>query len=387
MTRETKRKVLLIVYSNLKHDARMLRHVNFLKDEYALTVACFEAEQNQGYRVIQLPYAKLTLVKKAISALLLLLRFFPLACRILYPYHSLKEKIKGEYFDLIIANDAETLPLAFDLAGKGSKVFFDAHEYAPRHFENVLTWRLFFQPLNIYLCKKYIPLTAGMITVGRKIAEEYDKHFGVKPEVVTNAPARQYFKPHPTGEKIRLVHHGIGTPSRKIEVMIELMKHLPDYYTLDLILITPPSASANTVSYLDSLKSLASFTDRITFVPPVNASEILRLINQYDIGIISIPPVNFNYENTLPNKFFDCIQARLALAIGPTPEMAEIVREYKLGVVANDFSAKALAEQLNPLTRKQIDEFKQNCEVASQEFCAENNKTILLGLTEKILAD
>jgi len=87
---------------------------------------------------------------------------------------------------LIIANDVETLPLAFSVKEK-AKVFFDAHEYAPRHFEDKLMWRIFFQGFNTWLCKKYIPQVAGMTTVGKGLAREYEKHFNVNPTVVTNA--------------------------------------------------------------------------------------------------------------------------------------------------------------------------------------------------------
>ena len=70
-------------------------------------------------------------------------------------------------------------------------------------------------------------------------------------------------------------------------------------------------------------------------------------INKYDMGVFLLPPINFNYENTLPNKLFDFIQARLGIAIGPTPEMAEIVNHYKIGLVSEHFTAASLASRLS----------------------------------------
>lgn len=379
------KRVLLIVFSNLKHDARMMRHVNFLKNEYDLTVACHDAPELENVTLVKLPDNRLTLLKKIVSAGLLLSRLHTLAYRVLYPYHSFAKKFANENYHLIIANDIETLPLAFHAAGSKTKIFFDAHEYAPRHFENVRTWRIFFQPFNIHLCKKYIPRVNGMITVGKKIAEEYHTHFGVRPQVITNAPPYQDYKPRNVNRPIRLVHHGIGTPSRKIEIMIDMMRILPAHFTLDLVLMTPPSASAHTRNYLNELKSRASFTDRITFVPPVPVAEILPLINQYDIGLMIIPPINFNYENSLPNKFFDYIQARVAVAVGPTPEVAEIVNEFKLGVVSDDFSAQSLADKIIHLTDQEIDGFKSNSNLAAQTHNAEKNKSIMLGIIANLL--
>ena len=226
-----------------------------------------------------------------------------------------------------------------------------------------------------------------MITVGQKIALEYEKHFGVLPVLITNAPPKQNLRPTPTGTPIRLVHHGIGTPSRKLELMIEMMKYLPDHFHLDLILLTPPSASNETIAYIAKLKALADFTDRIKFIPPIPIEEIVPTLNKYDIGVIVIPPINFNYENTLPNKFFDYIQARVALAIGPTPEMAAIVNGYNLGVVSTDFTSQSLATQIATLTGVKIQAFKINTEKAAHEFCAEKNREILVGMVEKALLD
>lgn len=167
--------------------------------------------------------------------------------------------------------------------------------------------------------------------------------------------------------------------------MIEMMRILPDHFTLDLILMTPPSASAQTKAYLDELRALAQFTNRIRFLPPVTVEEILPLLNQYDIGLIIIPPINFNYANTLPNKFFDNIQARVALAIGPTPEMAEIVNQHNLGVVSEDFSSKSLADKIQNLSVEQIDVFKRNADTAAHEYNAEKNRNILLRIVRDIL--
>ena len=124
---------------------------------------------------------------------------------------------------------------------------------------------------------------------------------------------------------------------------------------------------------------------RIRITPPVKSSEVVAAIRNYDIGIFLLPPVNFNYENTLPNKLFDFIQARLGIAIGPTPEMAEIVRHYNIGVVADDFTAESLAKTLNQLTKADIENFKRNATKAAKELNAEANAVKLNKMISEIL--
>jgi hypothetical protein len=114
--------------------------------------------------------------------------------------------------------------------------------------------------------------------------------------------------------------------------------------------------------------------------------ELSRFLNQYDIGVYLLEPVNFNFLHSLPNKFFEFIQARLAVAIGPSPEMARLVREYDLGVVADDFSPQALAQCLLGLDLKRIEYYKSQSHKVAHLLSAEQNKKILLDLVERVLA-
>jgi len=381
------KRILIITFSNLKTDARVRRHVNLLKEHYHLTIACFDAEPTREYNIIILKRQELTLFNKVITAFFLGIRWFKQAYQRLHPYQYVLKDINRDKFDLILANDVESLPLCFEAAQQHNcPVVFDAHEYAPRHFEDKFVWRLLFQPLNIYLCRKYIKQTAAMITIGAGLAAEYEKNFNVKPVVITNANHFHKLSPSPVqASKIRLVHHGIATPSRKLELMIEMMDFLDDRFTLDMYLLPLGFASSKTKNYPENLKALAAKNPRVRILPPIKGDEIVFKINEYDMGVFLIPPVNFNYENTLPNKLFDFIQARLAIAVGPTPEMAEIVNTYKIGVVSNDFTSKSLAEKLSLITSDQLQTFKQNSTRAAEKLNAEENKKILIDLLEQVL--
>lgn len=379
--------ILMITFSNLKTDSRVRRHVNLLKNMYKLTVACFDAEPTTEYTIALLPKATLTPSRKALLAILLAFRLFRQAYKVQHPYFSLHEQLASRP-DLIIANDAETLPLAFSIAEKHqSPVILDAHEYAPRHFEDKLVWRLFFQPLNIYLCRRYIPKLASMFTVGRGLANEYEKHFKIKPYIVTNATYYHDLQPSvPKVNSIRLVHHGIATPSRQLELMIDMMDHLDDRFSLDMYLMLLSNVSPKTKNYPAWLKQRATKNPRVQILDPIKSDEIVQTINAYDIGVFLVPPVNFNYENTLPNKLFDFIQARLGIAVGPTPEMAEIVNHYKLGVVSEDFTAESLARKIQAVTYDQLVEFKKNCSIAASQLSAQENAKILLRIVDEGLS-
>jgi hypothetical protein len=151
------------------------------------------------------------------------------------------------------------------------------------------------------------------------------------------------------------------------------------------MLIVPQMASSKTSNYINHLKQLAETDTRIRFLSPLKSEELVQFLNNYDIGVFLLPPVNFNYANTLPNKLFDFIQARLAIAIGPTPEMAEVVNRYDIGVVSEDFTPFKLAAEINLMTEEKIEVFKQKSGIAAKELCADKNEVLFLAIIEKLL--
>lgn len=379
--------ILILSFSKLQHDARVKRQIEFFKGDYALTVAAFDELEYPNVRFIRLERPSLTLFRKAILSFFLFFRIYSVAYELLHGHRSTRSKLSGSRFDCIIANDIESLPLAFGI-DPTARVVFDAHEYAPRHFEDKRMWRIFFQPFNIYLCRTYIPKVAAMTTVGTALAREYEENFGLRPEVITNAAWYHSIGPSAVdGDRIRMIHHGGATVSRRLELMIDMMKLLDDRFTLDLMLIVPEYASPETRNYINLLRERAAGDNRIRILPPLKSEEIVSFINRYDLGVFLLPPVNFNYANTLPNKLFDFIQARLGIAIGPTPEMAEVVNRYKLGVVSQEFTPESLAAELRKLTTAEVEQFKKNSGVAAAELSAERNKEKMRELVRRVLGE
>lgn len=375
-------RILILAFTDLRYDARVARQVDILKQEHNVTIICFESNGSPGFDVVKLRKTPLTLTRRVIAAAYLLLGFHERGHRTIFDYDYIKDLTKGTHYDLVVANDAESLPFAFHF---GAKVLFDAHEYSPRQYEDKLMWRIFFKRMYTHICRKYIPKTAGMMTVGGGLAREYKKNFGSEAVIITNAPPFVELPPSAVEPgRIRMIHHGGANSSRKLEMMIEAMNILDERFTLDFILISPPNANKRTKAYMEKLKELAGNTPRVRLLPPLPANEIVGFINQYDVGVYLLPPLNFNSENALPNKYFDFMQARLAIATGPSPEMAQITRQYDIGIVCTEFSARSLAEALRALTTEDIRRFKKNSSAAAREHNATVNAAKLLSLVGRL---
>ena len=287
------------------------------------------------------------------------------------------DRLRSIEADAAIANDIRALPLA---AALRLPVVFDAHEYAPDELGDELWWRMVTQPLVRWQCREYIPGVAAMMTVSEGIADAYERSYGVRATVVPNSAPYADLDPTEVHRPIRILHHGLAQHGRGLDEMLRLADLLDGRFTLDFVLV---EASPG---YRDGLIRRAAHNPSVRFPPPVPMPELVRMANGYDIGLFLLPPNNLNRRYALPNKFFEFIQARLAIAIGPSPEMARLVRQHGCGVVAADFTPEALAAELSGLDAAGIAAFKRASHAAAAELNAERDAASVLSLVEAALA-
>lgn len=277
-----------------------------------------------------------------------------------YGVYGLGKTIRNHQYKLIVVEDLFLLPLATKNSN-GAQVIFDAREYYPLQNEERLLWRMLEKPDRIRICRTYLPLCKHVITVSPGLAKRYDAEFGTNCVVLRSVPFYKERKAKPTAtDKIRIVHHGIANPNRKLEQMIDVVKLLDSRFSMDMYL-------AGTQSYIDELKQHAAATTSVRVCDPVPYDELDEMLSSvYDIGFFYNDPLTFNLRHSLPNKLFEFIQARLAVAIGPSPDMAEIVSLYGCGVIAPAFTVEAMAAALNQLTNEDIDKMKHNADLAAR---------------------
>lgn len=356
-----------------------MRQIRLLESSFELTVAGYGEKPDANIRFVEVVKQRASAARKAQLALKLLLGAFEGYYWSQHHVADAERLLRDAAPDLIIANDLSALPLALRLSGR-KPVIYDAHEYAPKEYEDQFMWRLLFGRYNHAFCQKYLPEVASMLTVCQGIADEYFLNYGVRPHVVHNAPERQPLSPSPVSDDaVRIVHHGIAGRARHLEVMIEIMSHLDHRFTLDLMLIPVEP------DYMNFLIQKARHEPRIRFVEPVPMPEICRRINEYDVGLYLLSPDNFNHRHALPNKFFEFVQARLAVAIGPSPEMAALVRKYGCGVVAESFEPLALASVVQGLNADGVRSLKEASHRAAEELCFEQDGQVILSEVNRLL--
>ena len=374
--------ILIISYTDLHYDPRVLRQIQALKNEYQLFTI---GNTPSGYPGIihyntnePKPEKERSFLQKVSRRLSIYKYIFKnyngFFSRILAKKNNIKYILSLSIIkpDIIIANESSALYLATELKRTNnwdSKIYFDAHEYTPKE-DNTIIWRLFHEPFilkELKTCKYSISM---MSTVSDGIAREYEKLFDFPfgyVKIITNAPEYHgNLLPNNINSKIRLIHHGSATRPRRLDLLIKMMGYLdPEKYELTLMLVrTDPDYHNYIVNKSKKMKN-------IKFIEPVKISEIVNTLNNYDIGVFLLLPVIFNHKYSLPNKLFEYIQARLAIAIGPSIEMVKIVNKYNLGVHSEDFSPKSLANCIAQLTPEKIMEYKKNSDKSAMELSAD----------------
>lgn len=366
--------------SPLTRDARVLRQLKVLTEHGEVTSVGYGPVPDGVTRHLRVDDGAPSLPRSVPGVIALALRrhaSVEMAAGGLRQAHTL---IGSDRYDLVVANDARALPLAFAVA-QGAPVWADMHEWAAEEFSHVFTWRTLIGPLMDDLCRRYLPRTGAVTTVCEPLARRYTEVYGVPCQVVRNAGPLRDLAPTPVSDTaLRLVHSGAAIRGRNLEMLIRSTLALPQF-SLDLYLV--PAADGGRC--LRELKQLAEGSERVRFHDPVPPDQLPATLNAYDVGVFSMPPININAEFALPNKFFDFVQARLAQAVGPSPEMARLVRELDLGVVAEDFTEQAFTAALSQLDPGRIRAGKAAAHAHARALSDETDRAVMSGIVERLL--
>lgn len=376
--------VLVLAVTPFMTEPRGVKQVQELRKHHNVTTAGigpspFPDLPHIEFRTLkELQGGKVWRIKNALRQLLRLhrgtLRAHPLTNEAL-------AKLKGTKWDIVVSNDLLGVPIANRVNSKYG-VIADLHEYAPRQGENRFLWRLLIAPFFDWILRKEVaPKISASTCVGQGIIDEYERVYGFRGDLAINATPWHDLEPEPVHEPIRLVHSGLPAPARKLEVMIDAVLATKTDVTLDLYLMQ------NNQAYLNELKERAGGDPRIVFRDPVPYTELVPTLHGYDVGLSLIAPTTFNLKWCLPNKFFDFVQARLGVIIGPSPEMARFIDDYGFGATADDFTAEALTRVLDDLTPEGVAAWKQASHDCADELSGERQAVVWSRVVDRVVAE
>ncbi|MBX3116197.1 MAG: glycosyltransferase [Cryobacterium sp.] len=378
----TRVKVLVLTFTPFAQEPRALKQVRYLKESFSLTTAGFGSSPFPDVPHVQIPEVRTQrwgIVGRLLGAGLLVLHWYrPLRWINALDRVAMK-LLGGQNWDVVIAHDLKTIDVALKLSPKHG-VVLDLHEYAPRQEEHSALWRWLVAPYFRWMCRTVVPRATEVVTVSQGIVDEYRKQFGIESTLVVNATP--YFEgvASKVDAPIKLVHSGGVAPQRRLDIMIEGVRKSKANVILDLYLTGGES------TLLSELKMLAGNDQRIRFCEPVAYDRLVATLNNYDVGLSIFPPTTFNLAWCLPNKFFDYVQARLGVIVGPSPEMSRYVKKFGLGIVLPDFEAESLASALEALQLDEVAKWKNSSAAAARELSSEPQAGIWKEVISRILS-
>jgi len=286
--------------------------------------------------------------------------------------------------DLILCHDYFTSRPALTLGKQlGVKVCLDAHEYATGQLMHDRQWRNVQRPIIQLVQKETFPQFDGVTTVSNGICDLLNKEYQLKSRCITirSMPNRRAYAYRDVEERVSVLYHGNVEYIRGLHKAIKSMSLWPQEFDL----IIRGYASPEYREDLEILVESLNLTHRVQFADPVPFNELIDVASEADIGYFVHKDLSPQKRFVLPNKFFEYIQAGLALCVSDLPSMAEIVKQHSLGVLVDDYSEEAIATAINSLTKDKIREFKQASIEAREELCWEKESDRLISYYDSIM--
>lgn len=279
-------------------------------------------------------------------------------------------------FDIISAIDLDTLiPCYYTGKLKNKPIVFDAHEYFTEVPEVVIRPKI--KKVWEWVANTYIPRLKYCYTVGPMLAELFTELYGVKFDVIMNAPHTQ---PMPEGERQEnaLLYQGALNKGRGIENYIDMMPLLPGY---ELWLVGEGDLS----EALRKRVKEKGVEAQVKFWGKVKPEELHAITSKAYIGFNVSENAGLSYFYSLNNKFFDHIHALLPTIANKFPEYLRMNETYNVMVFA-DATPQSVAEEVKRLSenKRLYNTLSLNCVKARAELNWENEQVKLKGFYNNV---
>jgi glycosyltransferase involved in cell wall biosynthesis len=285
---------------------------------------------------------------------------------------------------IIHAHDAKALPPAWlGARAQRAALIYDARELETgRNFGSSRVAPLYrwLWPLPERL---FIRRANAVITVSEGIAGELSRLYRVpRPHVLVNCPPAQPARASnrlraelsiPAEMKIALTQ-GALVAGRGIEPFLQAVQMLPD--VAGVVLGEGPLLP-------ELRRQVESGALRRVYLPGrVPSDALLSYTASADLGAVLIQNTCRSHYFSLPNKLFECIQARLPVVASDLPDIAALVREYDLGELTNPEDPQAIAAAMRRLLDdpQRLEQARRNCNRAAALFHWEREGEKLLAI-------
>lgn len=287
-------------------------------------------------------------------------------------------------FDLVVANDLDTLPAVFFSSKiRGKKIIYDSHEYFTEVPE--LVNRRLVQHVWVCFEKLIFPCLETIITVNESIARLYEEKYHKQLHVVRNIPIAVDIHEGkiksraelglPTDKRIIIIQGAGINIDRGAEEACLAME-----FVHNAVLLIVGKGDA-----LPTLKQICrehQLNDKIIFKDKMPFEELRQYTMNSDLGLAIDKNTNLNYHFALPNKLFDYIHSNIPVLCSDMPEIRRIIDQYDIGYFIENHNPEDMSKVINEIFDEGIryEIVKNNTLVAKKELVWENEEQKLLAI-------
>jgi glycosyltransferase involved in cell wall biosynthesis len=402
---------LVLLIGEIKEDPRVFRTCRSLRDAgVSVTAACTSPsggppeESWEGISIVRFPHRRESFLKRCYLALqgriaprfgrelsrmheerqssrlkavlrnlALSLNFRSFLRETLRVDRMMVERFSGESFDLVHANDADTLNAGSALrrSGAARALLYDAHEFWPGIGSHGSAANVTLRRLE----ERGIRDADFVTTVNPLIAGMMEREYGlaVTPSVVMNCPYRDdaSFSPDAIHAPVRVLYQGKVQAFRGIENLILAFRSL--------------EGAVLTVSgdgpYLEKFRHLARaehLEEKVRFTGRYEPSETLSIVREHEIGVLPFGTATVSITYSSPNKLFDYMMGGLAILASDLPFLRSVVEGERAGMLLPGNGPEEIAEALRGLIERPglIASFRRNARSAALvKYCWEEQFT------------
>lgn len=275
-------------------------------------------------------------------------------------------------FDLLLANDLDTLPANYIISRTKKKpLVYDSHEYfteVPELIDRPKV-KLFWE----WLERKMVPRLEHAYTVCDSIAKIYTEKYNTVFHVVRNVSSVRFSVDDESSSrnvtpKI-ILYQGAVNAGRGLRQAVLSMKLVEG---ANLVI----AGDGDKRTDIENLIKQEGLGEKVKFLGRLPFEELEKLTPLASIGLSVEEDTGLNYHYALPNKLFDYIASLVPVVVSDLPEMAGIVRKYNIGMVTSSLQPEKLAvifqEMLNNRKKREI--WIRNLRKAALELTWENEE-------------
>lgn len=352
------KKIAILLIGNLKLDNRVKRvQSSFIKNEDQPDIVYYNLDVECSYTMAHTQKIKLWT------------SFLPRGGKyavVKYAEWLVKTVRKISRYDVLYANDLETLPAAFVskfLFNRRQVIIYDAHENSVENVGgNLLRKRIVF-----FFEKLLLRQVDIFVSVNSTIVEDYKQKYHLKIPSLTlrNIPVANKTQNDALERSIRSIRktnpdwpiylwHGYFSQGRGIEVVLDCLRN--NCVQANIVFVGQGSLRGKIQSC--GLKNVHCFD-------AIELSELINAMYLFDAGLFTYSNKNGNYDVALPNKFFEFLIGGLPILSTPLKVVSGEITKHSLGCISKDFGSDALLSLLE-IRRDKLASFRPSVEKYSR---------------------